>query len=51
MQKKYDILIVGAGSAGMMCAIAAAERGAKVVVVEKDTVVGGTLHVKELLQY
>ena len=45
MQKKYDILIVGAGSAGMMCAIAAAERGAKVVVVEKDTVVGGTLHV------
>ena len=41
---QYDIIIIGAGSAGMCCAIRAAERGRKVLVLEKDTVVGGTLH-------
>lgn len=39
-----NIIIVGAGTAGMACAIAAAEQGAQVVVVEKDSIVGGTLH-------
>ena len=38
------IIVVGAGTAGMVCAIRAAECGAQVVVVEKDSVVGGTLH-------
>lgn len=42
---RYDLLIVGAGSAGMPCAIAAAERGLKVLVVEKDDKVGGTLNI------
>jgi succinate dehydrogenase/fumarate reductase flavoprotein subunit len=42
---RYDIAIAGAGSAGMVCAIRAAQRGLRVVVVEKDTVPGGTLHV------
>jgi flavocytochrome c len=41
---QYDIIIVGAGSAGMCCAIRAAERGHNVLVIEKDSVVGGTLH-------
>jgi flavocytochrome c len=41
---QYQIIIVGAGSAGMCCAIRAAERGLHVLVIEKDTVVGGTLH-------
>ncbi|WP_298503816.1 FAD-dependent oxidoreductase [uncultured Maribacter sp.] len=40
----YDILIVGAGTAGMSCAITAAERGLKVGVVEKVDYVGGALH-------
>lgn len=40
----YDILIVGAGTAGMSCAIAAAERGLKVGVVEKSDKVGGAMH-------
>ena len=39
-----DILVVGAGTAGMPCAIAAAETGARVVVVEKTAELGGTLH-------
>jgi flavocytochrome c len=41
---QFDIIIVGAGSAGMCCAIRAAERGRNVLVIEKDSVVGGTLH-------
>jgi fumarate reductase flavoprotein subunit len=41
----YDIVIVGAGSAGIPCAIRAAQRGLRVLVLEKDSVVGGTLHI------
>ena len=41
---QHDIIIVGAGSAGMCCAIRAAERGRNILVIEKDSVVGGTLH-------
>ncbi len=40
----YDILIVGAGTAGMSCAITAAERGLKVGVIEKVDYVGGAMH-------
>jgi succinate dehydrogenase/fumarate reductase flavoprotein subunit len=40
----YDIIIIGAGTAGMPCAICAAQRGKKVLVIEKDNKVGGTLH-------
>ncbi len=39
----YKILIIGAGTAGMACAIAAAENGAKVLVIEKPDKIGGTL--------
>lgn len=39
-----DILIIGAGSAGMTCAICAAQKGKKVLVIEKSDTVGGTLH-------
>ncbi len=40
-----DILVVGAGTAGIACAILAAQAGATVTVLEKDAVIGGTLHV------
>lgn len=33
--KQCDILIVGGGTAGLMAAVAAAERGARVIVAEK----------------
>lgn len=39
-----DILVIGAGTAGMPCAIAAAQAGAHVVVVEKTDDLGGTLN-------
>lgn len=41
---RYDLLVVGAGTAGMPCAIEAARRGRRVLVLEKDARVGGTLH-------
>jgi fumarate reductase flavoprotein subunit len=40
-----DILVVGAGTAGLACAILAAQAGATVAVLEKDAVIGGTLQV------
>ncbi|NRB52071.1 MAG: FAD-dependent oxidoreductase [Saprospiraceae bacterium] len=40
----YDILIVGAGTAGMACAITAAQNGATVGVIEKADHIGGALH-------
>jgi fumarate reductase flavoprotein subunit len=39
----YDLIVVGAGTAGMPAAIFAADRGARVLVIEKSPVVGGTL--------
>jgi len=40
----YDILIIGAGTAGMACAITAAQNGKKVGVLEKAAHIGGTLN-------
>ena len=39
---KTDVLIVGAGGAGLISAITAREEGAKVIVLEEAPVVGGT---------
>src|SRR5205823_3648292 len=39
----YDLIVIGAGTAGMPAAIFAAERGAKVLVIERSPVLGGTL--------
>lgn len=43
MSQKWDVIIVGAGSAGIPTAIFAAKRGAKVIQVEADEKIGGTL--------
>lgn len=37
----YDVVVVGAGGAGLTAAIAAAENGASVVVLEQENIVGG----------
>lgn len=37
-----DVLVCGGGMSGMACAAFAAESGAKVLVVEKQAVVGGS---------
>ena len=36
-----DIVVVGAGSSGLAAAVQAAEKGAKVVLLEKNPFVGG----------
>lgn len=41
----YDVLVVGAGTAGIPTALHAARAGARVLLVEKDARIGGTLHV------
>jgi len=41
----YDLAVIGAGTAGLPCAIEAAGAGARVLVVEKAGCIGGTLHI------
>lgn len=36
----YDVIIIGAGAAGLMCAITAGQRGRKVLILEKSNKVG-----------
>lgn len=43
MASDWDVIVVGAGSAGLPLAIRAAERGARVLQLEADYRVGGTL--------
>ena len=41
-EAEADVLIVGAGAAGLVAALAASEAGAEVVVVERDAVPSGS---------
>ena len=41
---EFDVIVVGAGSAGLPLAIRAAQRGARVLQLEADYRIGGTLH-------
>ncbi|MEZ5499128.1 MAG: FAD-dependent oxidoreductase [Steroidobacteraceae bacterium] len=41
---QWDVIVVGAGSAGLPAAIQAAARGARVLQLEADYRIGGTLH-------
>ncbi|MFM9969152.1 MAG: FAD-dependent oxidoreductase [Burkholderiales bacterium] len=42
MKTSYDVVVVGSGCAGCMAAIAAADAGASVLLVEKSPHIGGT---------
>ncbi len=42
MANEYDVVIIGAGTGGYVCAIRAAQLGLKVAVVEKQKALGGT---------
>ena len=44
-RKSYDLVVLGAGTAGIPCAVEAARAGARVALVEKGDEIGGTLHV------
>ena len=43
--KEYDVVVVGGGTAGAFAAIAAAQTGAKTLIVEKNSMLGGTMTV------
>jgi len=45
MRTECDILVVGAGTAGLPTAIEAARAGARVCLIERSDRIGGTLHV------
>jgi fumarate reductase flavoprotein subunit len=42
MSKDYDVIVVGSGAAGLAAAVAAADAGASVLLVEADKRVGGS---------
>ncbi len=44
MANSFDIVIIGASFAGLVCARAAAERGLSVAVVEKKSEPGASVH-------
>jgi fumarate reductase flavoprotein subunit len=41
---RWDLIVIGAGSAGLPLAIRAGERGGRVLQLEADSRIGGTLH-------
>ena len=41
VQKEADVIVVGAGGAGLAAAVSAAEEGASVIVIEKNPYIGG----------
>ena len=43
MKERFDVIVVGFGTAGAIAAIAAASHGAKVLVLERSTYPGGTM--------
>ncbi len=42
-QMHYDVVVIGAGSAGVSAAISAAKNGAKTLLIEQTSVIGGDL--------
>ena len=38
---KYNLIVAGGGTAGILCALAAARTGLKTAIVEKNTYLGG----------
>ena len=43
-EQGFDLIVIGGGTAGIPAAIFAAERGARVAIIEKAPVLGGTLY-------
>ncbi|MDB4279863.1 NAD(P)/FAD-dependent oxidoreductase [bacterium] len=45
MKQKYDVIIIGAGAAGLMCAIEAGKRGRKVLLVDHFKKIGEKIRI------
>lgn len=44
MEENWDVIVVGAGTGGIPTAVFAGQRGARVLLIEADERIGGTLH-------
>jgi len=42
INNEYDVIVIGGGPAGIGAALAAAETGARTVLIERDSIIGGT---------
>ena len=45
MTEKYDVIVIGAGAAGMMCAIETGKRGRKVLLVDHAKKIGEKIRI------
>ena len=45
MESKFDVIIIGAGAAGMMCAIEAGKRGRKVLLIDHSKKIGEKIRI------
>ena len=45
MVYKYDVIIIGAGAAGLMCAIEAGKKGRKVLLVDHSNKIGEKIRI------
>ena len=45
MEQKFDVIIIGAGAAGMMCAIEAGKRGRKVILLDHAKKIGEKIRI------
>src|SRR6185369_1541651 len=45
LEMKADVIVVGAGAAGLLCAIEAGKRGRKVLVLEHNTSIGEKIRI------
>lgn len=45
MSEHYDVIIIGAGAAGLMCAIRAGERGLSVLLLDKAEKIANKIHI------
>ena len=51
MNHKCDVVIIGAGAAGMMCAIQAGKRGRKVVLLDHAKKIGEKIRISGGVKY
>lgn len=44
MERQFDVIVVGGGTAGFAAAVTAARGGAKTLLIEEKAYLGGTAH-------